>query len=252
MTLCAAHDDRRSGVRKNAWSWFVLLFSLAFLVTGCDILAGEESETPTATAELADNQVVFTAPYRAVLDEGEDVPGAQLHYVGQDDEGIHVRIGGEDTYKKTGDSFNWRGPAILDAGGALAAGVELDYKLRVVGVVLDVFQAWGDVDIIVSDPAPVVADLPDEAPLTFSAAIATYSVAKGAVIPGTTYTYLGQSEKGAEFGGLDGYAYREVADSLDWSGQIRANVYSDLSLRVSSIKDEQVTLVGTATIWLFP
>lgn len=239
-------------MNKRTWSRPVLMLLVALVITGCDLLPGEEVGTPTATSEPAGNQIIFTAPYRAVLDKGETVPGARLQYVGQDDEGIHVRIDGEDAYKKTGDSFYWRGPALLDAEGTTAAGVELDYKLRVVGVVLDVFQAWGDVDLIVSDPAPVMVDPPEEAPLTFSAAIATYAVTKGATIPGTTYTYLGKTDKGAEFGGVEGYAYREVADSLDWAGQVRGNVYTDLSMRVSSIKDEEVTLVATATIWILP
>lgn len=239
-------------MNKTTWRRAVTILLLAFAITGCDLLPGEGIGTPTATREPVGNQVVFTAPYRAVLDEGETVPGASLQYVGQDDEGIHVRIDGEDAYKKTGDSFYWRGPARLDAQGTTAAGAELDYKLRVVGVVLDVFQAWGEVDIIVSDPSPVMGDVPEEAPLTFSAAIATYAVAKGATIPGTTYAYLGETDKGAEFGGVEGYAYREVADSLDWAGQVRDNVYTDLSMRVSSIRDEEVTLVATATIWIVP
>lgn len=236
---------------KRTGSGFVVVL-LALVLTGCSLIVGGEEETPVATGGPAGDQVVFIAPYRAVLDEGEGVPGARLEYVDQDDNGIHVRIDGEDAHKKTGDSFNWHGPALLDTNGTTAAGVELDFKLRVVGVVLDVFQAWGDVDIIVSDPVPVAADLPDDAPLIFSAAVANYTVAKGDIIPGTTYTYLGNTDKGAEFGGMEGYAYRAVADSLDWSGQVRANVYSDLSMRVRSIDDQEVSLLGAATVWILP
>ncbi len=239
-------------MKRMSWRSLILVLALMVLLPGCDFLGGEEENPPTVTLEPGENQVVFTAPYRAVLDEGEMVPGAQLQYVSQDDDGILVRIDGQNIHKKTGDSFNWRGTALLDTDGSTATGVELDFKLRVVGVVLDVFQAWGDVDIIVSDPVPVQAELPEEAPLTFSAAVASYAVAKGERIPGTTYTYLGRSEKGAEFGGVDGYPYREVADSLDWSGQVRSNVFVDLTMRVSTIRDEEVTLLGTATIWLFP
>jgi len=241
-----SHLASRCNVNRKSWHWFaILLISLLALAgAGCNSLGGEEIETPAATSEPAGNQVVFTAPYRAVLDAGDSVPGAQLQYVGQDDDGIHVRIDGEEAYKKTGDSFNW--------SGSPAAGVELDYKLRVVGVVLNVFQAWGDVDITILDPDPVVTELPEDAPLTFTAAVATYSVAKGDSIPGTTCTYLGKSAKGAEFGGVEGYAYREIADSLDWSGRVRDNVYVDLTLRISSIREDEVTLVGTAAIWIFP
>ncbi len=224
----------------------------ALLLTGCSLILGEEEATTPAPGESTADQVVFVAPYRAVLDEGEGVPGARLEYIGRDEDGIHVRIDGEDAYKKSADSFNWSGPALVDANGTSAAGVELDFKLRVVAAVLDVFQAWGTVDIIVSDPAPRAADLPEDASLVFSAAVANYTVAKGEIVPGTTLTYLGNSDKGAEFGGLEDYAYREVADSLDWSGLLRPNVYTDLSMRVSSIDDQDVSLLGTATVWIFP
>ena len=216
---------------------------LLLLLVGCG-LTGEGAETPATTPEPAGNQVLYTAPYRAVLDAGESIPGAQLQYVNQTDEGIHVRVDGQDAFKKIGDSFNWR--------GSPAAGVDLDFKLRVMGVYIGVFQAWGDVDIIISDPTPTEVELPDDAPLTFKAAFATYTVSTGDSIPGTTFTFLGKTAKGAEFGGLEGYAYREVADSLDWAGRLRDNVYIDLTMRVSAIQDEAVTLVGTATFWIFP
>lgn len=209
----------------------------------CSLL-GPIDSTPAPTEEPAASELVYPAPYRAVLDAGESVPGADLQYVGSDDQGIHVRIGGQDAYRKVGDSFNWQGNP--------APGVELDYKLRVVGVYVDVFQAWGQVDIIVSDPVVAVAELPDDALLTFGAIVVEHSVPRGELIPGTTYAYLGSSERGAEFGGVEGYAYREVADSLDWAGQVRDNVYVDLKMRVRSIEEDEVKVIGTATVWILP
>lgn len=223
-------------------SWPLVLFSCILLLSGC--IGGDGEETPAATSVPAADQVVLTAPYRAVLDEGESVPGAQLEYVSKDDDGIHVRIDGENAVKKVGDSFNWR--------GSPADGVELDYGLRVMGVYLDVFQAWGTVDIIVQNPFPIVSELPSEAPITFSAAVASYTVEKGQQVPGTTYTYVGKTDKGAEFDGVEGYRFREIADSLDWSGQLRSNTFVDLTMRVKSIKEDEVELVGTATVWIVP
>lgn len=224
-------------MRGNGW-----LIGLFLLLLASCTLPGADQDTPEPTPQPAGNQLVYTAPYRAVLDKGESVPGAQLEYVGEADQGIHVRIDGQDAYKKIGDSFNW--------SGSPASAVELAYKLRVMGVYLGVFQAWGDVDIIVSEPTPTVTELPDDAPLIFRAAVATYSVSRGDPIPGTTITYLGKTDKGAEFAGVEGYAFREIADSLEWSGKVRDNVFVDLTMRVSSIKDDQVTLVGAATIWI--
>lgn len=228
-------------MKGRRWLW-VAVGLLAWTMAGCALLPGTEGETTTPSPESSGNQVVYAAPYRAVLGEGEGVPGASLEYVGQEESQIHVRIDGEDAYKKIGDSFNWL--------GSPAAGVDLHFKLRVMGVYVEVFQAWGEVEIIVSDPAPAVADLPESAPLVYHAAIASYTVAKGDIVPGTAYTYLGKTEKGAEFGGLDGYAFREVADSLDWSGRVRENVYVDLTMRVRSIEEDEVSLIGTATVWI--
>jgi hypothetical protein len=230
-------------MRPVAWRSILVLFTVLVLVTAC-ISGGEGEGTPPASPEPADNRVVFSAPYLAVLDEGETVEGAELQYLNKDDDGINVRIEGQEARRKVGDSFNWQ--------GSPAEGVELDYKLRVLGVYVDVFQAWGWVDIVVLDPNPVEGELPDEAPLTYSAAVASYEVGIGEVVPGTTYSYLGKTDKGAEFGGLEGYAYREIADSLDWSGQLRENVYVDLTMRVRSIDDDEVKLLGTATVWIFP
>jgi hypothetical protein len=225
-----------------------LLRSMVVLVVlvsavGCSLLE-PNGATPAPTEEPAADRLVYPAPYRAALDAGESVPGAELEYVGSDDQGIHVRIGGQDAYKKVGDSFNWRGNP--------APGVELDYKLRVIGVYVQVFQAWGQVDIIVSDPAVAVAELPSDAPLSFGAAVVDHTVRRGETIPGTTYTYLGSTERGAHFGGVEGYAFREVADSLDWAGQVRDNVYVDLKMRVRSIQEDEVKVIGTAKIWILP
>lgn len=235
---------RAAEVRRWPLYWLAAVLLLA--LAGCSRPEGVDTGTPsvTPTSESTSNQLRFAAPYRAVLDAGETVPGAELQYVGKSDDGIHVRIEGQDAYKKVGDSFNWQ--------GSPAPGVELDYSLRVMGVYVRVFQAWGEVGIAISDPVPVVTEVPEEAPLTFSFAVADYTVAEGESIPGTTYTYLGDSEKGAEFGGVEGYAYREIADSLDWSGQVRDNVYVDLTMRVRSIQEDEVKLVGTATVWIFP
>jgi hypothetical protein len=213
---------------------------LTLLLVGCN--SNKDIENPEASGETAIGQIVFTAPYRAVLDKGESVPGAQLEFVKKDDDGIHVRIEGEDAIKKIGDSFNWTGNP--------APGVELEYELRVLGVFLGVFQAWGTVDIIIPEPEPVVTELPEDAPYIFTAAVAAYTVEKDQTVPGTTITYLGKTEKGAEFGGVEGYAYREVADSLVWSGQLDSKIFVDITMRVKSFDEESVDLVGTATIWI--
>jgi hypothetical protein len=228
----------------------VIVIILLSTLNACSLLENN-SETPEATP-VAENQISFTAPQLSYLQPGERIPGSRLEYVGETDDGFQVRIDGQETTKKGGDSFNWQGLAVLDDAGNAAAGVELNFKLRIIGIILDQFEAFGDVDIIITDPTPMVVDLPQEAPLQYNNAVVDLTVAKGAVVPGTTYVYLGKTDKGAEFGGVEGYGFRELADSLDWSGQMRNNVYADMNMRVRSIQDEEVKLVGTATIWIVP
>jgi hypothetical protein len=230
-------------MKKSSLLRLMGVLLVLMVAVGCNLLEPKDG-TPAPTEEPTADQLIYPAPYRAVLDPGESVPGADLQYIGSDDDGIYVRIGGQEATRKVGDSFNWKGNPV--------AGVELDYKLRVVGVYLDVFQAWGQVDIIVSDPVIVVAELPEDAPYTFGAVVLEHTVPRGELIPGTTYTYLGSTERGAEFGGVEGYAYREVADSLEWAGQVRSNVFVDLNMRVRSIEEDEVKLLGTATVWIFP
>ncbi len=217
----------------------------------CTLLDGGGDTTPEATEPPA-NQIVFSAPQLSYLQAGDRVAGSRLEYLGQTDDGFLVRIDGQETTKKTGDSFNWHGPAVLDDAGHTVAGVELDFKLRIVGIILGQFEAFGDIDIIITDPSPAVAELPTEATLEFTKAVIDLTVATSEMVPGTTLSYLGKTDQGAEFGGVEGYAFRELWDSLDWSGRMRDNVYADLNLRVRSIQKDQVSLTGTATIWIAP
>ncbi|MEN8098717.1 MAG: hypothetical protein ABFQ89_06545, partial [Chloroflexota bacterium] len=208
----------RSNIRN-----IVLLLACILLLSGCSLPFG--INVPTPTPELPEG-LTFIAPFAASLDPGETIPGTGLAFQEKAEDEIRVLIDGQAAVKKVGDSFNWL--------GSPAAGVEVAYKLRVMGVILGSLRAVGDVHVTMHDVQPIPEETPEEAPLMFRAAVATHTVPKGTIIPGTSITYLGKTDKGAQFEGIEGYPYREIADSLEWSGRVRDNTLVDITMRVSS------------------
>jgi len=51
-------------------------------------------------------------------------------------------------------------------------------------------------------------------------------------------------------GGVEGYAYRKVGDSIFWEGSLRDGVYLRLDVRVVQFDDSGLRVTGLATIWI--
>jgi hypothetical protein len=79
-----------------------------------------------------------------------------------------------------------------------------------------------------------------------------YQVKKGAAIPGTVLIYLGQTDQGAHLGNIEGYAYRQVGDSIVWKGQLRDGVWLELNLRTALIGEKSLNVAGTAELGITP
>jgi hypothetical protein len=77
-----------------------------------------------------------------------------------------------------------------------------------------------------------------------------YSVKLGQRIPGTTVTYEGHGEDGAQLGGTGDYPFRKEGDSVLWEGQLRDGVYLRLDVRAVQFDDRNLRVAGLATIWL--
>lgn len=219
---------------------FVAVFVLALAALACDLPAGKPAPTPAA------NQVIFTKVYTSYLREGDTLPGSTVRYVGQEEGAYVLTIGDVRTVKKALDSLNWK--------GSVAEGVTLDYKLRVLGVILDQFEASGPLDVIIDGVTPVPGDIPDTVPdsaaFHFDALVINSTAKKGYTIPGTTIGFVGKDDQGALLTGVDGEPHRQVLDSIDWSGQVRPNVWLRASLRVTSFDEKQLSVAGTGEIWV--
>jgi hypothetical protein len=215
------------------------LVALALLAAGCDRLPGAAAPTP----EAGPGQAAFTQPvYISYLKAEEYLPGSAVQYLGEVEGGYAVLIDGERAVKKTGDSLNWK--------GVVARGVSFDYQLRIIGVILGQFEATGPLTIVVDDVQPADSELPERADLHFDRLVINTSAQAGENFPWLTIGYAGLEESGARLTGVEGYAYREVGDSVDWQGRLRDNVWLKVNLRVSSASEDELRLFGAGEIWI--
>lgn len=211
-------------------------------------IGGERSPTATAMAP-SDQIVLYRLPiFAATLKPGETIRGTKMTYIGREGEIYNVTIGGLPASKRVGDSFAWK--------GVMAPGVVGDFNLRISPTIVgnDLLTA-GSAELIVLNPIPV--ELGDDytvrdSLLNFSNLAVDYKVSKEENIPGTTLIYEGQVDQGARLGGTDGFPIRAIGDSLFWTGRLRGNVFVRYSLRVASMDENTLRLVGTAELWITP
>ncbi len=240
-----------SSIRLSRWLLFAAV-GLAMLACGIQLpdlsgvpLIGEPTPVPTATPD-GDSITFRTLTYRVALAEGEAVPGTGLRYIRSQSDGFDVTIDGLPALKRSGDSFVWR--------GVVAPGVVGQYDLRLTTTLLGELIAVGPVHITVLNPAPVELSnaAPPPAALQIEELLIDYLVPVGRLIPGTTRSFIGLTDQGAQLAGTTGYPYLRQADSLTWTGQLRSNVILRYDLRVSSVSENGLRLVGTAKLWINP
>jgi len=170
---------------------------------------------------------------------GETLPGSNIRYVGFSEDGAELLIDDQRAVKKVGDSLDWQGKP--------APGVEVAVTQRILLANETRLQTVGAIKLTVQDPFPAVAQFPDKPASSYKVAV-TYTVKRGATIPGTLITYTGKTDSGAELKGVSGYPYRKIGDSIGWTGRLRANVYLDMTARVIAYTDDFIQVAGLATV----
>ena len=183
----------------------------------------------------------YSGPAEQSIAMGEAMPGTDIRYVAYSDRGAEVTIGGQQALKKAGDSLDWKGTPITGVDVALTQRVLLINQQRL--------QTVGTVKITVHNIEPASAQFPDKPLYSYKVAV-TYTVKRGATIPGTLVTYQGKTENGAQLGGVSGYPYRKIGDSIAWTGRLRGNTYLDMTARVIAYADDFMQVAGLATIGL--
>ncbi|MCS7251696.1 MAG: hypothetical protein NZ572_04575 [Thermoflexus sp.] len=210
-----------------------LVFQLALaLVTGMGACASK-SEGP--------EPLTYEGPYRIDLEAGQALPGTEVRYLGIGPHGARVLIDGHEVIRLSGDS--------IEAEARPHPTLKLRYVLRVYAYDEQALHAIGTMRVELWEAQPRVASLPSKSVARFTAPV-TYRVPKGGVIPGTTVVFVGKEEGRAHLEGLPGYPYRNLGDSILWTGQVHPLVYLHATLRVLFIEDAWMTVLGTAEVWL--
>lgn len=181
----------------------------------------------------------YNGPAEQSIAMGEAMPGTDIRYVAYSDRGAEVTIGGQQALKKAGDSLDWKGTPVTGVDVALTQRVLLINQQRL--------QTVGTVKIAVHNVEPASAQFPDKPLYSYKVAV-TYNVKRGAMIPGTLITYQDKANDGAQLGGVSGYPYRKMGDSIVWTGRLRGNTYLDMTVRVIAYADDFMQVAGLATI----
>jgi hypothetical protein len=195
--------------------------------------------------QLPSGALGYSTAFERSIPAGQTLPGTDIEYVGKTDQGAEMSIGGQTALKQALDSLTWQ--------GAVTPDVTVDYSLRVLTFDSQSLRAGGTAQVTISNTHPVAVSataLPQDA-LTFNGLV-TYDVPKGQTIPGTTIIYDGKTPDGAQLGGIEGYPYRNEADSIVWTGQLADKVFSDLDLRVLYFNDSSLRVTGTVKLYITP
>ncbi len=241
-------------MQKGNWSLVGFIGLLALVTLACAV-PGFDGDKPNATPTAVGDTMYFNIPaYTYQLSPGEAIPGTGLLYKDRQADAYEVSIDGQTTLKRSGDSFYW--------SGVLAPGVFANYNLRLTTSVFGSMPVAGPVEIIVLNPVPVeVTSVPiNENTMAFSNIVADYTVPVGYTVPGTSLVYEGIEERGqggqltdfARLSGTSGYPYLALGDSLVWTGKLHDNIYIRYNLRVTSVKEDNLRLSGTAELWALP
>jgi hypothetical protein len=218
---------------QNARKWLWLVGALLVL---SPILGGCLSRVDATPDRLS-----FGLPATFTVDRGTTLLDTGIVYESSGADGIYMLIDGQRALKRKGDSIRWAGSPV--------AGTEVDLDLRIVWYTDEQMHLVGRASIVVLDVEPQVGLMDTDCELSFTGPIA-YGIALGSHLPGTTLTYVGETEQGAELGGLyNEYPYRQIGDSIIWEGRLREGVYMRVELRTVQFGGSGLRVAGVATLW---
>lgn len=203
---------------------------------------------PTSTP-ISDTLIFKVPAFTTGLSPGDFVSGTRMQFVEVQESGVYlVRVDSESLMKRPGDSFLWN--------GIVSPGVAANYRLRIGTELGGQLQVAGPVDLFFLNPAPVeLTTLPVDASfITYRNLPIDYRMQPGETIPGTTVVYSGITEQVGSslatlFGSLS-YSRLATGDSFVYTGQLLSQSYVRYALRVASIDDNGLRLVGTADLWV--
>lgn len=175
---------------------------------------------------------------------GELIPGTDIQLVAVNDGLAEFTIDGLRLERTRGDSLDYVGP------WPGAADVEYNLRLRIYNVSASNVRAAGVQQLIVPNISPTPA--PRQLARIELKFPHTTSAGSGEIIDGTSFTYVGKDDRGAEIGGLPegDYPYRKTGDSITWNGLLRADIPIEYRLRVLLTREESINVGGTVSVYL--
>ncbi|AOY79835.2 hypothetical protein BJP36_07730 [Moorena producens JHB] len=218
-----------------------VLLAVVPTTTSCSLLERQPRSNST---------LVYKGPVRQEVKAGSLIPGTDIRYISRtEDKTAEVLINGQRAFKRSGDSLDWTGSPLR--------GVEMRLNQRVLVYSDERLQAGGTVRLTVdgvsSQPGwvPQVPDQTNPSLVVYKVPV-LYQVKQGETIPGTTLSYTGKTEKGAQLGGLPAgeSPYRQGGDSISWRGELRPRVYLDLVVRTAFYNEDRLNVTGFATVIL--
>ena len=233
--------------RESLTALLILILTFASLACSVQIprFISDEQDPPAAQEHLLSYQVPVSV---ISLQPGETVPHTQVSFQQQDGGIYYVLIDNQLAEKRVGDSLKWQ--------GAIAPGIEVNYNLRIAPTLLqEDLLLGGSVEVGVHNPSPVemVSDIPGgDGNLHFGNIFIDFRVPLGYSIPGTTIGFVGTADEEAELSGISGYPYRAAGDSISWQGEVKENASVKYSLRVVSVQEDELRVMGTADLWINP
>ncbi|NOZ27093.1 MAG: hypothetical protein GXP39_03440 [Chloroflexi bacterium] len=185
--------------------------------------------------------LVYSGPTEVRLTPGETLLPTDIVFLGAEGNRGRFIIGDLKATRQIGDSLDWDGEPL--------PGVNLQLRLRVLWFKGGNVQLGGTVRVEVSDVQPSPDGIDPNAAVTYGVPV-SYRVPVNQPIPGTTWKYVGPTDRGAELSGMDEYPYRKLADSILWEGRLRPDVGLTLNVRVVRFDERSLRVAGLATIAL--
>jgi hypothetical protein len=211
----------------------IIATSIAVLIGLAGCLSGPERSS----------RLTYQLVTKLTVPVGQELAPTGIRYDRMENRSAYVVIDGQQALKKKGDSLSW--------SGTPREGVSLALKQRVLWYTEEELLLVGTAKVEVDDTVPTAGPIETTSPVKYSGPVA-YGVRKGSTIPGSSLTYLGKTDDGAELGGLSEYPYRMAGDSIVWEGTLRPGVYSRLDLRVIQFDDRGLRVGGIVTLWIGP
>ncbi len=193
--------------------------------------------------QAPENGVIFAGPTERKVDVGQTIPGTDIQLISVGSDGAEFTIAGLRSVRRAGDSLDFDGP------WPNIGGVIYNARLRIYTVGDNSVRVAGVHRLVVENVNPTQGN-PE---LSRSAQFpSTSTVAKGEIIPGTTFRYVGTDERGAQIGGLpeNDYPYFKTGDSIVWQGTLRNDIAARYVVRVLFYTENTLQVGGIVALAL--